>query len=512
MCSLGEGKMSSSVNNKKKLTRREALSTAGKVAVGVIVAGAIAGAGGYYAGLSAAPARTVEKTVEKTVTVGAETVTKTVGATATVTKTVTAAPATTTVTAPTTVTITSPAAVTPTKLEIYSGLSIGQEKKAMLTLLDEFHKKYPHITPEPAIMGWDDMHTALDARFSAGNPPDAFIDGSYAYHLADAGQIRWVDDIWEKTGIADWVPDDIQNSSDYLHEPSGHKYALFNGAMEVAWTLMAYNLDIFKEYGIQVPFKTWDDFWSVCEDLKKNGITPLAFSTKELWFVGCTATGLWFNNYPDKWEDFAKGKLSKDDPAVKDIFETIARMGEYANLDHPTIVWAEAVYKVARGDAAMVTTFFSCWGAAMVDAGITPGVEAQVTTYPAWKKIAGVEAMETVVLANNAPHPDAAAAFGEFWVLNGGRIWCETRPGSFLMVPGGYSPGVSKEVPHYEFNKLAVEIASQVERSLDPGIPGAAGGTAWSDGLNDIYRYVLTKKDAAGGLEQYEKLRKKVFG
>ena len=37
------------------------------------------------------------------------------------------------------------------------------------------------------------------------------------------------------------------------------------------------------------------------------------------------------------------------------MFETIARMGEYANVDHPTIVLTEAVY--ARGDVAVVTTF-----------------------------------------------------------------------------------------------------------------------------------------------------------
>jgi hypothetical protein len=148
----------------------------------------------------------------------------------------------------------------------------------------------------------------------------------------------------------------------------------------------------------------------------------------------------------------------------------------------------------------------------MVDAGITPGVQAQVTTYPAWKGIAGVEAMETLVIAANPPHPDAAVKFGKFWVTDGGRIWCEQRPGAFLLTPKGYSPGVSESYPHYAFNKLAVDIASKVVKSLDPGLPGAAGGPAWSDGLQDIYRYLLTTKDVTGALDQYEGLRRKVFG
>ena len=82
----------------KKISRREALSTAGKVAATAIIAGVIAGVGGYFAGSSAAPPKvsTVTKTVTETAAPGATaTVTKTVTATApgaatTVTKTVTA--------------------------------------------------------------------------------------------------------------------------------------------------------------------------------------------------------------------------------------------------------------------------------------------------------------------------------------------------------------------------------------------------------------------------------------
>ena len=70
-------------SNEKKITRRDALSTAGKVAISAVVAGVVAGIGGYYAG-SAVPAKTVTsistKTVTKaaTVTASPTTITKTV--------------------------------------------------------------------------------------------------------------------------------------------------------------------------------------------------------------------------------------------------------------------------------------------------------------------------------------------------------------------------------------------------------------------------------------------------
>jgi len=51
-----------------RIIRRRALSTAGKVAIGVVAAGVVAGAAGYLAVSSAAPART--ETVTRTETVG----------------------------------------------------------------------------------------------------------------------------------------------------------------------------------------------------------------------------------------------------------------------------------------------------------------------------------------------------------------------------------------------------------------------------------------------------------
>jgi len=70
---------------KKKISRREALSTAAKVATGVIVAGVVAGVGGYLTGSTMAPAKTVTET--RTVTER-------------VTVTASASPPTTVVTAP----------------------------------------------------------------------------------------------------------------------------------------------------------------------------------------------------------------------------------------------------------------------------------------------------------------------------------------------------------------------------------------------------------------------------
>jgi ribose transport system substrate-binding protein len=99
----------------RKISRREALSTAAKVAISAVVAGVVAGVGGYYAGSLAAPpvTKTVTETRTETRTAGAATVTMT----ATETKSVTS-----TVTSPTTVirtvTATAPAPTKPLKVGV----------------------------------------------------------------------------------------------------------------------------------------------------------------------------------------------------------------------------------------------------------------------------------------------------------------------------------------------------------------------------------------------------------
>jgi len=80
-----------SYTNSKKVTRRNALSTAGKVAISAVLAGVIAGLGGYYAGAGAAPTITKTETTTKTVTGAATTVKETI--TKTLTRTMTAAAA-----------------------------------------------------------------------------------------------------------------------------------------------------------------------------------------------------------------------------------------------------------------------------------------------------------------------------------------------------------------------------------------------------------------------------------
>ena len=47
---------------------------------------------------------------------------------------------------------------------------------------------------------------------------------------------------------------------------------------------MLYNKQVFKDNNLEVP-TTWDEFISVCDTLKGNDITPIAFGNSQNWYT-----------------------------------------------------------------------------------------------------------------------------------------------------------------------------------------------------------------------------------
>ena len=78
-----------------------------------------------------------------------------------------------------------------------------------------------------------------------------------------------------------------------------------------------YNKKIFDQYHLAPP-TTFDAFFKDAEILKSHGITPLALADKDTW----EATMLWEDVLlgtigPEKYDQLWQGKLSFDDPGVR---------------------------------------------------------------------------------------------------------------------------------------------------------------------------------------------------
>ena len=267
--------------SREKLTRREALSTAGKIAIGVVAAGVIAGVGGYYAGSAVAPAKTVTKTKTvteaKTITVPATTRTVTVpGTTLTKTKTIT---------------ITATAAPPKAGIEEWLKKTAEPFKGATIRIVTEStppsmwvqkvlvprFEELTGIKVEMELLGWDDQlkKALLDIEAKSG---------IYDLYYIDELQIMAI--YFEKNGIVDLYdlmetkPDLVYpdlDLADLMPIPNfTYEGKLAGLPFEFYLRLYVYRRDLFEDpterknferkYGWELaPPKTWDEYEQIAE-------------------------------------------------------------------------------------------------------------------------------------------------------------------------------------------------------------------------------------------------------
>lgn len=259
--------MSRSVKLRKgRLTRREALSTAGKIAIGVVVTGVVAGVGGYFAGSSAAPTKTVTET--RTVTAAEKTVTKTVtapGTTVTVTKTVTT---------PTTVTT---SAATPTvtgPITMYFEKGWYPEEDEAKKMLVEKFKKEKGITIDLNIFAEEDAHKKTVAGCIAGTPPDIAFVRMWDWLGQELAWKGWLEDVEDLIDVAkemeifDW-----SLKAAYLWDATEErrKYCFVPFAIDTVH--FTYWRDLLEEAGMptdpdEIPtsFDEFTNFWREAQD------------------------------------------------------------------------------------------------------------------------------------------------------------------------------------------------------------------------------------------------------
>ena len=139
----------------------------------------------------------------------------------------------------------------------------------------DFEADNPGVEVEVVAMAHEDMVDKLEAAFQSGDVPDIYMErggGELADHV-EAGLVRDLtqeaDEVIEKLGgtVSGWQVD-------------GQTYALpFSLGVVGFW----YNKDLFAKAGIEQPPATMEELYSVIEDLKAAGITPLSVGAGDKW-------------------------------------------------------------------------------------------------------------------------------------------------------------------------------------------------------------------------------------
>ena len=246
-----KGNISTILN--KQVSRRTALSTAGKIAVTAVITGVIAGAGGYLAGSAAAPPKTITETVRETVT---KTVTKTV--------TTTAAPPTTTPAKPT---IRFEGATV--NVACMAGGPEGPHSSVLYYFKDEW-EKLTGAKLNVIEIPFAELHEKVitDCVTGAGVYDVAKICATSLGDLVVGGYVECIDDYMKDPRFPKWDPNEVPEPVKRCVTWGGKWYGIPNDCDGIylyyrrdLWENPDYQKEFKDKYGYDLPDppKTWDE-------------------------------------------------------------------------------------------------------------------------------------------------------------------------------------------------------------------------------------------------------------
>jgi multiple sugar transport system substrate-binding protein len=253
---------------KKKLTRREAIGTAAKVATGAVIAGVLGGVAGYYAGSTTAarPATTIERTVTTTVAAAERTVTQTV-----------TAPATTVTLPASTVTVTETVAAKPTgAITAYMVAEPGPE--ALKNIIGLFTRKtgidvtlevYPYATLQTK------QATIAAAKSEAVDV--YYVDDVWLGQYYESGWVEPIDELIERDKEEVLIDDFPKGLQEGNMRYAGHWIGL--GHISAIY-IFYYRTDILEQFGYsEKDLDTYEGVYEVAKamkpDLEKKGMYPI---------------------------------------------------------------------------------------------------------------------------------------------------------------------------------------------------------------------------------------------
>jgi len=232
---------------------------------------------------------------------------------------------------------------------LQSSLSDPAPKKALEKLVAGY--KSGGVTLNTVAI--EQFRAQLSTYLTSANPPDVltWYAGSVARDYASKGLLLDISDLWEGTGAASGYSKALKDLS-----TADDGKQIFMPTNYYWWSVF-FLKSHFKEWGVQPP-TTWDEFISLCDRLKKDGIHPLANG------IGSTpwmASG-WFDilnlrvNGADFHKELLAGKHSFDSAEVRKTMSYYTQLVPYFDPNMASYAWQDAVTPLVQGKDAMYLT------------------------------------------------------------------------------------------------------------------------------------------------------------
>jgi glucose/mannose transport system substrate-binding protein len=301
----------------------------------------------------------------------------------------------------------APAAGGEQKLEIFSWWTNGGEATGLEAMFEIYKQENPGVEIVNATVAGGagtNAKAVLQTRLAGGQPPDSWQVHAGRETLSYVDQLEPLTQFFQEQGLDKVMPqlllDQLNiNGEIYTVPVNIHR-------SNMLW----YNPQIFADNNLTPP-TTMDEFFTVAEALKAQGITPLAVGGKDGFEASHLFESVLLATFgPEDYTNLWSGdETAWADERVVTAIETMGRMLEYANADRSALGWADAAQLVLDGKAGM--TIMGDWAEGyFLSKGATPNESF------GWAAAPGTDGVfmwlsDSFGLAKGAPHPEQALAW-----------------------------------------------------------------------------------------------------
>lgn len=217
-----------------------------------------------------------------------------------------------------------------------------------------YMEEHPNITIVSEAVADEPIKDKLRVMMGSDDRPDVFFSwsGEFARKFIAAGAVMDLTEALDADNGA-WRSTLMEAGLEPFSS-DGKNYGI---PLRLNGKFFVYNQEIFDQYGLTAP-TTWDEFLTLCETLKSNGVTPLAFGNQYPWAACHYITGLNQKLVPQdvRMKDYEKTTGEFTDPGyvtTLDMFNELNTKG-YFNEFPNSISHDMAHQNFAMGQCAMI--------------------------------------------------------------------------------------------------------------------------------------------------------------
>ena len=287
--------------------------------------------------------------------------------------------------------------------EILSWWVSDGEVDALRALLDIYRRSHPGTSVvHGGIRDTNNAKFRMNARMTEGTPPDTFqANGGHdllRWAQGDAaGSLESIEFLFEKERWRDVFPLEVLD----LVTSRGEAYAV---PLNIHRTnTLVYDVQAFHKASVEPP-RTLDELHLVAENLRRQGIKPIALGTRHPWMLSLLTfeTILVSIAGPVFYREFLQGRRSPRAPEVRAAIEELGRLLDASEPDAGKLGWDEAADRVRIGGAAM--TLGGDWTKGYLERrGCLEGEHFALAASPGTES-AFVFTIDTFGLPRGAPH------------------------------------------------------------------------------------------------------------